>query len=205
MLIFTFTNVGTLFNKLESTITTTLRSLRKVEAMPYPRETSILFFWFCRYNWQNTLNEWNSVFADAGDWVYVKIPQEVCAATDSLRVFCCIVKRSRPKHYQLRTSYGLLTIHYAGKTILCVPPAAGVDLEIIIPPLPAGSDDSGGASSWYPAVCALFQKNIRLHVVEALESHSTSVGILCNYKGICPGRCWCNKNQPECSIHCDAD
>ncbi|KAF8541709.1 hypothetical protein BDD12DRAFT_803477 [Trichophaea hybrida] len=139
------------------------------------------------------------------DLVSLKIPREDRAATDNLRVFCHVVKQSRPNRYQLLTSHGLLTNHYTVNTLLCIPPAAQEGLDEIIPPLSAGSDGIGGAGSSNPAVHALFQKKITLHAVAALESHSESVGISCNCKGICTGRCRCKKNQRECSVHCHAD
>ncbi|KAF8533568.1 hypothetical protein BDD12DRAFT_810070 [Trichophaea hybrida] len=140
-----------------------------------------------------------------GDLVSLKIPREDRAATNNLRVFCRVVKQSRPNRYQLLTSHGLLTNHYTVNTLLRIPPAAQEGLDKIIPPLPAGSDGIGGAGSSNPAVHVLFQKKITLHAVAALESHSESVGISCNCKGICTGRCWCKKNQRECSVHCHAD
>ena len=140
-----------------------------------------------------------------GDLVSLKIPREDRAATNNLRVFCRVVKQSRLNRYQLLTRHGLLTNHYPVNTLLRIPPAAQDGLDKIIPPLPAGSDGIGGAGSSNPAVRALFQKKITLHAVAALESHSESVGISCNCKGICTGRCRCKKNRRECSVHCHAD
>jgi len=49
---------------LEHSIATTQRTLWKVKAMPYFRETSISFVRVCGYNKLNEFNEGNVVFAD---------------------------------------------------------------------------------------------------------------------------------------------
>jgi hypothetical protein len=135
-----------------------------------------------------------------GDLVSLKIPREDRVATDNLRVFCRVVKQSRPNRYQLLTKHGLLTNTYTVNTLLRVPSSAQEGINLEIPPLPAGND--GASVAKMPAI---FQKKITLHAVAALESHSESVGISCNCKGVCTGRCRCKKNQRQCSIHCHAD
>jgi len=140
-----------------------------------------------------------------GDLLSLKIPREDHAATDNLGVFCHVVKQSRPNCYQILTSHGLPTNHNTVNALLHVPPAAQEDLGKLMPSLPACSDDIGGAGSSNPAVHTLFQNKITLHVVADLQLHSESVGISCDCKGICTGRCWCKLNQRECSVHCHAD
>jgi hypothetical protein len=65
VLIVTFARVGTLVKTLENSIATTQRTLWNSKAMPYFRETWILFFWVCGYNKLNKFNEGDLVFADA--------------------------------------------------------------------------------------------------------------------------------------------
>jgi len=146
----------------------------------------------------------NEVFLP-GDLLSLQIPREDHSATYNLRVFCRVIKQSRPNCYQLLTSHGLLTNYFPVNTLLCIPPATQEGLDKIILPLPEGSDGISGAGSSNPAVRALFQKKITLDALSALESHSESVGISCNCEGICTGRCRWKKNQRECSVHCHAD
>jgi len=53
-----------------------------------------------------------------GDLVSLKITREDSVARDNLRVFCRVVKQSRPNRYQLLTKHGILTNTYTVNTLL---------------------------------------------------------------------------------------
>ncbi|KAF8533085.1 hypothetical protein BDD12DRAFT_810463 [Trichophaea hybrida] len=121
-----------------------------------------------------------------GNSASLKIPREDRVATGNLRVFCCVVKQSRPNRYQLLTKHGLLTNTYTVNTLLRVSSSAQEGINLEIPALPAGNDGADGAS--VAKTPAIFRKKITLHAVAALDSHSKLVGISGNCKGVCTGR-----------------
>jgi hypothetical protein len=49
------------------------------------------------------------------------------------------------------------------------------------------------------------QTYISLHAVAGKVSTSTRIGVSCNCKNRCQGRCRCLKNKLKCSIHCHSD
>ena len=119
------------------------------------------------------------------------IPREDRTATDNLRVLCRIVADRKPNRYELLTKYGLLLNCYPVRELLRVPEQARESVDSQLPPLAHATMGTA--------------KNISLHTVSTLESHSTTVGISCNCKNQCTGHCHCEKNQVQCSIHCHWD
>jgi len=125
------------------------------------------------------------------DLVTLKIPREDRAATDNLRIFCRVIAELRPNRYQLLTKHGILQNCYPTKELLRIPEQARESVDAQIPPLAHATTG--------------IAKPISLHAASAKESHSTRIGISCNCKDKCTGRCRCKKNQVQCSVHCHSD
>jgi len=109
-------------------------------------------------------------------WINILLKTECCTAAANPHTYCRVVEEKNHNRYQLLTKHGMLKNWNSTRELLGVQEHCRVDIDGTI-----------------PAVEAASTARVSLHTVTRRESYNMQVGISCNCKGSCTGRCDANR------------